>query len=104
MLKLQPNPTFTAKVGIPVPGGEPVQIKLTFKHMTRAALEQFLTGEEAAKRSDVDTVLAIVDAWDGVDAPYNRESVDAALSQYHAFARSVVSAWVTELTQARLGN
>jgi hypothetical protein len=104
MLKLQPNPTFTAKVGIPVPGGEAVEVSLTFKHMTRAELEQFLTGQDAAKRPDLETVMAIVQGWDGVDAPFSRQSVEAVLSQYHAFARTVVGAWVNELTQARLGN
>jgi hypothetical protein len=104
MLKLQPNPTFKAKVSIPTPGGEKVEVELTLRHMTREGLEQFLTGPEAKDRSDEDSIMAIVSAWSGVDAEFSRDSVALLLQQYHAAGRAIVSAWVSELTQARLGN
>lgn len=104
MLKLQPNPTFRAKVGIPLPGGEKAEVVFTFKHMTRDALERWLTGEDAAKRSDVESVMDVVSGWDGIDADFSRDSVDALLQQYHAAARSIIGAYVSELSAARLGN
>jgi len=34
-IKLIPEPTFTAKVPVPVPGGKPVEVEFTFLHRKR---------------------------------------------------------------------
>lgn len=104
MLKLQAAPTFTAKVGIPVPGAEPIDVRFVFKHMTREALESFLTGADAAARSDVETIMAIAEGWHDVDQPFGREAVELLTQNYHGSARAVLSTYVTELAAARLGN
>lgn len=104
MLKLKPNPTFKAKVAIQVPGGAPASIEVEFKHMTRSALEHFLTSEEAKTRKDEDTVLEIACGWSGVDSEFNRDSLAALFESYHAAARSIVETYVVELTQARAKN
>lgn len=48
-LKLNPEPTFKATVGIPVPGVGNVDVEFTFKHRTRKAITDFLE----AKQEDV---------------------------------------------------
>lgn len=101
MLKLQPNPTFRAKVGIPLPGGETSTVELEFRHMDRDALKSFLA-EKA--RPDEDTLMAILTGWSEIDAPFNAESVKTLCKQYLAFARVVSQAWVDELSAHRLGN
>lgn len=104
MLKIKANPTFKAKVKIPVPGGEKVEIEVEFKHMTRAQLEQFLTGEDAKGRKDEETVLAICAGWSGVDAEFSRDALADLFQNFHGSARAIVETYIIELTQARLGN
>jgi hypothetical protein len=40
-LRLKANPTFRAKVAIPVPGEKPVEVEFEFKHMKRGELEDW---------------------------------------------------------------
>jgi hypothetical protein len=43
-LKLIPDPSFTATVPIPIPGGEPANVKFTFKHRPKADVLKWLEG------------------------------------------------------------
>lgn len=105
MLKLQPAPTFLAKVSIPVPGQEkPAVIGCTFAHMTRDQYQEFAFGQSAQDRSDVDTLMVILRDWSEIDAPFNRENVAALVDQYHRAAHSIAEAFAQALTQGRLGN
>ena len=51
-LQLNPNPTFTAKVLIPIPGGEPVPVEFTFKHRDKAGLDKYLDDLRAMTDKD----------------------------------------------------
>lgn len=102
MLKLKPNPTFKAKVGIPTPEGE-AKVEFTFRHKTRAQLQDYLFGEHP-DRSDVDAVLEIAEAWSGVDGEFGRESLDELFQNYHGAAKAIVKTYAEQLTQARSGN
>lgn len=105
VLKLKANPTFLATVAIPLPDGEGThEIGVTFKHKNKAALEEFITGESARSRSDVDSVLEIVESWTGLDGDFNRDNLTEFLQNYHGAARAIVSRYVEKLSQARLGN
>jgi len=103
-LKLLANPTFRAKVNIPLPGGEKADFVGIFKHRTADQLREFSTGEEAKGRSDIDTVMAMLTGWEEVDAEFSAEAVSQMLQQHHAAARAIGDAYVRELMQARLGN
>ncbi len=105
MLKLQPNPTFWAKVGIPVPGqAEPATIECEFAHMDRDEFRQFASPEAAATRSDAESLARILRGWKGVDTTFSPEAVATLCRQYHGAAFAISSAFVQELTKARLGN
>lgn len=105
MLKLQPNPTFTAKVGIPVPGQDkPAEITCIFAHMDRDEFKVFAAPDAAAARSDAESLQRILRGWEGVDAPFSAEAVATLCRQYHGAAFAISSAYVAELTKARLGN
>lgn len=103
-LKLLANPTFRAKVEIPLPGGEKADFVGIFKHRTTEELREFSTGEASKGRSDLDTVLGMLEGWEGVDADFGREAVDTMLKQHHAASRCIGNVYVNELMQARLGN
>jgi hypothetical protein len=104
MLKLKANPTFKAKVMIPVAGGESLPVTFEFRHMTRDALESFLGGEDAGKRSYEDTTCAIVAGWEGVDAPFSREAVAELFQNYMGAPLAILEVYGKELGKARLGN
>lgn len=105
MLKLQPSPTFTAKVGIPVPGQEKrVQVKITFAHMTRDEFAEFSAGDARLDRSDVDSIMAITRGWEDIDAPFGRDAVTQLLQQYHGAAFAIAETYAEELRGARAKN
>lgn len=104
-LKLNPAPTFRAKVGIPVPGQEqPEQIVCIFKHMTREEYQRFSAPEALAKLSDIDTLMALLAGWEEVDEAFSREAVAKMTQAYHGAAFAITAAFAAELTKARLGN
>lgn len=101
MLKLQPNPTFFAKVMVPVPGGKAEPVKFEFRHKTRDQLASWLKSEE--ERDDTAALLEIAVGWDLAD-PFNAENVGFLVQNYIGSAKAVVETYLEELTKARLGN
>ena len=103
MLKLQPNPTFWAKVGVHVPGQDkPVEVEFEFAHMTRDEYAAF--SERTKGQEDAEVLGVILRGWKGVDAPFTAENLAKLLTQYHSAAYSIASTYGAELTRARLGN
>lgn len=98
---LKANPTFVAKVGFPVAGGEPVDVVLTFKHRTKTALDEFLSTRQG--RSDVDTFLDMVVGWDLADE-FNRANVELLLENHIGVALATYKSYVDELVAHRRGN
>ena len=100
-LSLKANPTFTADVGIPVAGGEPVKVKFTFKHRTKSALDEWLKARDG--RADSELVLDMSDGWDLEDS-FNRQNVDTLLENYGGSAIAILRVYVEQLYAAKLGN
>jgi hypothetical protein len=103
MLKLKANPTFTAKVEIPAPGGA-ASIKVEYKHMSKDQYAEFIEAESKTKRTDEEALMDIVVGWSGVDTEFSKDSVRELCQQYHKAASAIVTTYITELTQARAGN
>jgi hypothetical protein len=112
-LALKAQPTFLAKVAIPVPGGAPVEVEFTFKHRTRAELETYLAelretkadgkGKAKAGNEEVTAVMNVAIGWE-MDEPWNAENVGVFLENYHKAAWCIGTSYITELMQAREGN
>lgn len=100
-LSLKANPTFRAKVGIPVAGGSPVAVEFTFKHRTKSELEKFM--KSRADVSDVDSVLDMVEGWD-LEEKFDREGIELLLENYAGAALALYIAYVDELLQAKRKN
>lgn len=99
--KLIADPTFKAKVGIPVAGGEPVPVEFTFKHRT---MDEFRSWREAPQNSDdVRAILDCVVAWE-LSNPLSEESVSTLVQNYHGAALAIITTYYRELSQAKLGN
>lgn len=108
MFTLEPNPTFTAPVSIPLPGGEAATIDITFRHMGREALRRFL--DRVKDMPDAEAAEEIIADWSGVAAaggdpsPSSAENIMALLDNYHGAALAILQTYIRELTGQRVKN
>lgn len=100
-LKLNPEPTFKAKVGIPVPGSRPAEVLFTFKHRTRDEVIAWVEGSRDA--TDVDSVLDVVVGWE-LEDEFNRENVERLCNNYPGSGLVIISTYLDELRGARVKN
>lgn len=100
-IKLEADPTFKAKVGIPVPGSDPALVEFTFKHRTRDAVMKWLA--ESQESSDVQSVQDVATAWE-LDDAFNAENIDRLCQNYAGAGFAIVSAYLEELRGARTKN
>ena len=100
-LQLKAAPTFPAKVGIPVAGGEAVPVLMTFKHRTKTQLDEFI--KSRVEKSDVESFMEMVIGWDLEDA-FSEESVKELLENYIGAALATFEAYIDELVKAKAKN
>lgn len=98
---LTASPTFKAKVAIPVPGGESADVEFVFKGRTREAFKEFI--ESIKDRDDAEVIMDIASGWDLTDA-FDKQNVELLTQNYLGAARAIIEKYLSELTQARLGN
>lgn len=103
MAKLSINaaPTFMAKVGIPVAGGEVLEVEFTFKHRTKAQLHEFSTS--TASRTDAESFMDLVCGWN-FEEEFNAEAVETMLQNYLGAARETIKVYIDQLTAAKAKN
>ena len=101
-LSLIASPTFSADVPIPVAGGDPVLVKIEFRHRTKAALKEWV--ESNSTRSDLDGFLDMVVGWPGLEDEFNRANVEVLLENYGGASLAVFKVYLDQLIQGRLGN
>jgi hypothetical protein len=101
MLKLKPDPTFFAKVSIPVPGAKPASVKFQFRHKTKDEAEKWRQSVDG--RDDVELILDIACGWDLAEA-FDEENVGFLVQNYIGAGIAVVRTYLEELAGARLGN
>lgn len=112
-LKLKANPTFHEKVGIPVHGGDSVDVDFEFKHRTRTefaafckALDEKMAGANTADEivdADVWYVMQTVVAW-GLTDTFTADNVRELLQNYQGAAGAIASTYTQSLMQVKLGN
>lgn len=120
-LKLAVNPTFQAKVGIPLASGEKTDVLMTFKHRTRTEYAEMMAsfsrkpgdsdaiGDDlavaarAGLKRDVDAVMSMVTAWD-LEDEFNRENVELLLENYFGAASAIYETYGQALQGSRRGN
>lgn len=111
-LTLNPNPTFNAKVEIPVAGDTPAKVEFTFKHRTRSQVDSFLKetyrdqpeqGNVDSNVADVDLILSMATGWDLAET-FNRENVELLVQMHIAAPAAIFEAYLAALTGARRKN
>lgn len=106
-ISLNPSPIFKGKVSIPVPGEEPAEVELVFKHFTRKGFEELMKKsapkDQGGTLDDLSLVMAVAQDWD-LDVGFNAENVGKLLDGYHAAGRAIMERYAEMLLLGRLGN
>lgn len=100
-LKLVANPTFKAKVGIPVAGDNPVEVEMEFKHRTKTALNEFIESRQG--KSDIESFMDMVVGWE-LEDKFGLESAETLLENYAGAGLATFKVYVDQLVQARVKN
>jgi hypothetical protein len=100
-LKLDPAPTFTAPVAIPVAGGGFESVKFTFKHRTRDEMQAFLKTVDELK--DVEMVRAVATGWELTD-DFDSENIEKLVQNYIGSPKAIFDTYLDELFKARQKN
>lgn len=93
-LNLKAQPTFQHPVGIPVAGGDPVPVMFTFRHRTKAQLQEFVDSRKG--KDDVDTTLEMVEGWDLAD-DFTRANLKEMLENYGGAALAIFHVYCDQL-------
>jgi hypothetical protein len=103
MFKLQPNPTFKAKVSISVAGEKRLpEIEIEFKYLNKEAIKKYF--EDIAGKSDAEALSEIIVGWSGVDQPYSAEALTLLVDNYPAAAADLFETFRKELLEAKRKN
>lgn len=103
MFKLQPNPTFKARVSISVPGADtPAALTVEFRHLSRSDLRSYF--ESLGGRGDADALGEIIADWADIDAKYTPENLAALVNNYPRSAMELFDAYRAELLESRRKN
>lgn len=103
--KLQPAPTFTAPVEIPVPGDGLSKVVFTFKYRDRDAMKAFLAKVSAPESTmtDEELIEEMCVGWELAD-PFERASVELLVRNYIQAAGAIFDKYLDEHTKARAKN
>jgi hypothetical protein len=100
-LKLNPEPTFKAKVAIPVKGGDSAEVLFTFKSRTRDEMKDF--SESRKDKTDLETFSEMVVGWD-LDDAFNPENVERLLQNYIGAGVACYMVYMDEHYKHKAGN
>ena len=100
-LTLTANPTFKARVAIPVPGAASVPVEFTFRHRDQTEYNEWVS--ELVGKDEVDLVLDIASGWD-LEDPFGRDTVEQLLSNYMGSGKAIFTRYIDENTGAKAGN
>lgn len=100
-LSLNPNPTFKAEVGIPVPGDNPVKVEFVFKHHTKDEIKAWLA--DKGEETDPEAIMFCVAGW-ALDDKFSIENVKRLDQSYAGAAGEIIRTYLSELRGARTKN
>lgn len=100
-LVLTANPSFKAKVEIPVAGSKPAEVEFTFRHKSKDALKEWL--ESMQDKEDAETILEVVTGWD-LDDPFDKAAIEKLAQNYVGSISAIIAKYISELTGKSLGN
>lgn len=103
MFKLQPKPTFWAKVPISIAGApKPSPLDIEFKYLDRDELRKYIASLDG--REDDESLAEIVMGWKDVDDEFSPDALKRLLKNYPSAALSMVKTFVAEALEAKTKN
>lgn len=103
MFKLQPKPTFKARVPITLPGEtRAAEIEVEFKHLSVEQVREFFEG--LVGKTDAQALGEIVVGWSGVDQAFSPEALDTLLNNFPSASGSFFDIFRRELLEGRRKN
>lgn len=104
MFKIEPSPTFWAKVKLTIPGEEkPGEVEMEFAHQGNDKLRAWIDAARTAT-SDELVLDAVVRNWRGVDAAFSPENLRALVRNYPAAGAEIFEQYLKALTESRAKN
>lgn len=100
--RLQPDPTFWAKVEIPVPGGDPVPLEIEFRHKRRDDAMRF--ADALSSRAPLESLREVVAGWRGADVEFSEAALAELDANYLGAAERILVVYLEELRGARRKN
>lgn len=106
MLKINPDPTFTADVEISIPGQEETgSARFTFKYKDRDDLEEFNSRiREASGKDDRALLAEILVGWDIEGAEFNQENLGIFLKNYPTASGEILTRYYSLTIKSRVKN
>ena len=101
MLKLQPEPTFTINVTVPVAGAPDELINCTFAYKDKDELIDWVKKIENGYN---DAIKDILTGWDNVDADFTPQNLALICRKRPTFAKVVCEAYSLEVGKAPAKN
>lgn len=109
MFKINPSPTFRARVPLTIPGEETrAVVDFTFRHKGRVAFAAWW--ESIDGRKDVEILADIIVGWSGVlddkgdEIAFSSEALTQVLDHYPASAMEIHAAYRKALWESREKN
>lgn len=109
MFKLNPAPTFTAKIPLSVPGlPEPLELDVTYRHKNKTELQKWLEGSKG--KADSAVLHEVITGWsgmqgeDGAEVPYSLDALTTLLENYPVAHQELYRGYLRELTESRRKN
>jgi hypothetical protein len=103
MLKLNPEPQFTANVNLTVPGqDDSAVIAVKFKYKSKKQLAEWK--EQFRDKSDAEFLGEVVAGWSGVDVDFSPEKLALLLDHYPSAALEIVTVYHKQLLVSRAKN
>jgi hypothetical protein len=100
-LKLNPEPTFRAKVPVPVPGAGSSPVAFNFKWRKREEVVDWL--DTAKDMTDAQIIMDCAIGWD-LDDEFTLENAERLCNTYAGAGREFVNTYLDELRGVRAKN
>lgn len=99
---IDPNPTFTLPVMLPVPGKPAVEVQFRFRHLDGDAFYSMLNESRAKGDTPAEFLARFVDGWEGenINAPFSLEALEKLTKNYPKSSKAVFMAYEAELIGA----
>ena len=103
MFKLNPNPTFTAKITIPVPGGKAQPLTFKFKRLGRKALRDMFAAmeksrdEKVSESEELEMLMTFIDGWEDVDAEFSEEALGVLCDNFPGAIGAIIQGYTEKM-------